>query len=50
MAKKFISVRVTSFLSINKDIHTAREQSSTIVKKYEAPQEDGVLYAPHKSQ
>lgn len=48
--KKFVSVLDTSFLSISKEIQTAREQSSTIVRKYEAPQEEGVLYAPHKSQ
>lgn len=43
IAKKFVSVRDTSFLSINKETQTAREQSSTIVRKYEAPQEEGVL-------
>ena len=48
--KKIVSVLDTSFLSISKEIQTGREQSSTIVRKYEAPQEEGVLYAPHKSQ
>ena len=43
IAKKFVSARDTSFLSINKNNQTAREQSSTMVRKYEAPQEEGVL-------
>ena len=43
IAKKFVSARDTSFLSINKKTQTAHEQSSTMVRKYEAPQEEGVL-------
>jgi len=33
IAKKFVSARDTSFLSINKNNQTAREQSSTMVRK-----------------
>jgi len=37
IAKKFVSARDTSFLSINKKAQTAGEQSLTMVRKYEAP-------------
>ena len=43
IAKKFVSAHDTSFLSINRKTQTAREQSSTMVRKYEAPQQEGVL-------